>query len=78
MKFDDSKCLEIFLCMYLLRIKRFSWTNAVTVCNLRMVLEKVRFDTRRSLKPFKDLKDRFDPLTPLTKCSPTVHVFYAI
>ena len=53
-------------------------SHCFLVCNLRMVLEKVRFDTRRSLKPFKDLKDRFDPLTPLTKCSPTVHVFYAI
>ena len=36
------------------------------------------FDVHHSLKPFKDLKGRFDPFTALTKCSPTVHVFYAI
>ena len=53
MKFDDSKCLEIFLCMYLLHIKRFSRTNTISfflVCNLRKVLEKVKFDVRHSLK----------------------------
>ena len=31
------------------------------VSNLRPVFEKVKFDVRRSLKPFKDLIGRFDP-----------------
>ena len=30
------------------------------VCNLRPVFEKVRFDLRRSLEPFKDLGGCFD------------------
>ena len=48
------------------------------VCNLRPVFEKVKFDVRRSLEPFKDLDGRFDPSsTALTKRSPTVHVFRA-
>ena len=38
------------------------------VCNLRPVFEKVRFDLRRSLEPFKDLVGCFDPSsTALTK-----------
>ena len=38
------------------------------VCNLRPVFEKVKFDVRRSLEPFKDLDGRFDPSsTALTK-----------
>ena len=45
------------------------------VCNLRPVFEKVRFDLRRSLEPFKDLGGCFDPSsTALTKRAPTVHV----
>ena len=48
------------------------------VCNLRPVFEKVKFDVRRSLEPFKDLDGRFDPSsTALTKRSATVHVFRA-
>ena len=38
--------------------------NAITaflVCNLRPVLEKVKFNVRRSLEPFKDLDGRLDP-----------------
>ena len=31
------------------------------VCNLRSVFEKVKFDVRRGLEPFKDLDGRFDP-----------------
>ena len=43
------------------------------VCNLRPVFEKVKFDVRRSLEPFKDLDGRFDPsLTALTKRSQTL------
>ena len=43
------------------------------VCNLRSVLEKVKFDVRRSLEPFKDLDGRFDPSsTALTKHSQTL------
>ena len=43
------------------------------VCNLRPDFEKVKFDVRRSLEPFKDLTDRFDPsLTALTKRSQTL------
>ena len=38
------------------------------VCNLRPVFEKVKFDVRLSLEPFKDLDGCFDPsLTALTK-----------
>ena len=58
------------------------------VCNLRPVFEKVKFDVRRSLEPFKDLDGRFDPsstaltkrsqtLSNALKRSPTVHVFSA-
>ena len=48
------------------------------VCNWRPVFEKVKFDVRRSLEPFKDLDGRSNPsLTALTKHSPTVHVFLA-
>ena len=43
------------------------------VCNLRPYFEKVKFDVRRSLEPFKDLGGRFDPsLTALTKRSQTL------
>ena len=58
---------------------RFSRTShCFLVCNLRPVFEKVKFDVRRSLKPFKDLNGRFDPsLTALTKSSSTVGVFCA-
>ena len=55
------------------RIPWFSRTNASTVflvCNLRRVFEKVKFDVRLSLEPFKDLDGRFDPSsTALTKHS---------
>ena len=38
------------------------------VCNMRPYFEKVKFDVRRSLEPFKDLGGRFDlSLTALTK-----------
>ena len=53
-------------------------TNAITVfpvSNLtrRPVFEKVKFDVRRSLEPFKDLDGRFDPSsTALTKRSQTL------
>ena len=43
------------------------------VCNLRSVFEKVKFDVRRGLEPFKDLDGRFDPSSiALTKCSQTL------
>ena len=65
-------CKNIF-CTYLSRILWFSRTNAITVCNLRPDFKKVKFDVRRSLKPFKDLIGRFDPsLTALTKRSQTL------
>ena len=68
-------CKSIF-CTYLSRILWFSRTNAITVflvCNLRPVFEKVKFDVRRSLEPFKDLDGRFDPSsTALTKRSQTL------
>ena len=38
------------------------------VCNLRPVFEKVKFDVRRSLEPFKDLDGRFDPSLAHFKC----------
>ena len=42
-------------------------------CNLTPYFEKVKFDVRRSLEPFKDLGGRFDPsLTALTKRSQTL------
>ena len=50
--------------------------NQFLVCHVRPVFEKVKFDVRRSLEPFKDLDGRFDPSsTALTKRSPTAHVF---
>ena len=68
-------CNSIF-CQYLSRILPFLRTNAITVfpvSNLRPVFEKVKFDVRRSLEPFKDLDGRFDPSsTALTKRSPTL------
>ena len=43
------------------------------VCNLRPVFEKVKFDVRRSLEPFKDLDGCFDPSsTALTELSQTL------
>ena len=40
------------------------------VCNLRPVFEKVKFDIRRILEPFKGSDRRFDPSsTALTKRS---------
>ena len=72
---------ESIFCTYLSRNLWFSRRNAITaflVCNLRPVLEKVKFNVRRSLEPFKDLDGRLDPsLTVLNKHSPTVHVFLA-
>ena len=76
------ECEEVFF-VRICRVfnRQFSRTNVVTiflVCNLRPVFEKVKFDVRRSLKPFKDLNGRFDPsLTALTKSSSMVGVFYA-
>ena len=32
-----------------------------SLSNLRLVSEKVKFDVRCSLEPFKDLDGRFDP-----------------
>ena len=62
-------------CSMVLKDKR---NHYFLVCNLRPVFEKVKFDVRRSLEPFKDLDDRFDPSsTALTKRSPTAHVFLA-
>ena len=69
-------CKSIFR-TYLSRILWFWRTNAITVffleCNLTPYFEKVKFDVRRSLEPFKDLGGRFDPsLTALTKRSQTL------
>ena len=59
-------------------IPRDKRNHRFSVSNLRPVFEKVKFDVRRSLEPFKDLDGRFDPSsTALTKRSPTVHVFLA-
>ena len=67
-----SECVKVFF----VRICRVFYGSQV--CNLRPVFEKVKFDVRRSLEPFKDLDGRFDPsLTALTKRSQTVHVFRA-
>ena len=67
---------ESIFCTYFSRILWFSRTNAIAVflvCNLRPVFEKVKFDVRRSLEPFKDLDGCFDPsLTALTKRSQTL------
>ena len=52
--------------------------HCFSVSNLRPVFEKVNFDVRRSLEPFRDLDGRFDPSSKaLTKRSPTAHVFLA-
>ena len=64
MYFDLFWMCENIFCTYLSRILWFSRTNVITVflvCNLRPVFEKVKFDVRRSLEPFKDLDGRFDP-----------------
>ena len=59
-------------------IPRDKRNHRFSVSNLRPVFEKVKFDVRRSLEPFKDLDGRSNPsLTALTKHSPTVHVFLA-
>ena len=59
-------------------IPRDKRNHCFSVSNLRPVFEKVKFDVRGSLKPFKDLDGRFDPSsTALTKRSLTVHVFLA-
>ena len=71
----DSQFLEVFLYLFVaysmvLKDKR---NHRFLVSNLRPVFEKVKFDVRRSLKPFKDLIGRFDPsLTALTKRSQTL------
>ena len=53
-------------------------SHCFLVCNLRPVFEKVKFDVRRSLEPFKDLDGHFDPSsTALTKRSQKVHAFLA-
>ena len=54
-------------------IPRDKRNHPFSVSNLRPVIEKVKFDVRRSLEPFKDLDGRFDPyLTALTKRSQTL------
>ena len=35
--------------------------HCFSLSNLRLVSEKVKFDVRCSLEPFKDLDGRFDP-----------------
>ena len=68
-------CRSIFLYVFVahsmvLKDKR---NHCFLVCNLRPVFEKVKFDVRRSLEPFKDLDGRFDPSsTALTKRSQTL------
>ena len=42
--------------------------HSFLVCNLRPVFEKVKFDVRRSLEPFKDLDGCFDPSLAHFKC----------
>ena len=75
-----SECVKVFF----VRICRVFYgsqgqtQSLFLVCYLRPVFEKVKFDVRRSLEPFKDLDGRFDPSsTALTKRSQTVHVFRA-
>ena len=52
-------------------IPRDKRNHPFSVSNLRPVIEKVKFDVRRSLEPFKDLDGRFDPSsTAQTKRSP--------
>ena len=54
-------------------IPRDKRNHPFSVSNLRPVIEKVKFDVRRSLEPFKDLDGRFDPsLTAQTKRSQTL------
>ena len=54
-------------------IPRDKRNHPFSVSNLRPVIEKVKFDVRRSLGPFKDLDGRFDPpSTALTKRSQTL------
>ena len=62
-----SECVKVFF------VRICSVFYGSQVCNLRPVFEKVKFDVRRSLEPFKDLDGRFDPSsTALTKRSQTL------
>ena len=54
-------------------VPREKRSHCFSALNLRLVFEKVKFDVRRSLEPFKDLDGRFDPSsTALTKRSQTL------
>ena len=54
-------------------IPRDKRNHRFSVSNLRPVFEKVKFDVRRSLEPFKDFDGRFDPpSTAQTKRSQTL------
>ena len=73
-------CKSIFLYVFVAYSMVFKdkRNHCFLVCNLRPVFEKVKFDIRRILEPFKGLDGRFDPSsTALTKRSQTVHVFRA-
>ena len=81
--FTIDKCNLIyseFVKVFFVRICRVFYSSEgqtqslfFLVCNLRPYFEKVKFDVRRSLEPFKDLGGRFDPsLTTLTKRSQTL------
>ena len=65
-------CKSIFLYVIVAHstVPKDKRNHCFSVSNLRPVFEKVKFDVRRSLEPFKDLDGRFDPSsTALTKRS---------
>ena len=55
-------CKSIFLYVFVAysMVPKDKRNLCFSVSNLRPVFEKVKFDVRRSLEPFKDLNGRFD------------------
>ena len=72
--------MYVFVAYFMvLKDKRNHCFLVFTLKNLRLDFERVKYDVRCSLKPFKDMNGCFDPSsTTLTKRSPTVHVYYAL
>ena len=70
------ECVKVFfvrICRVFYSSQGQTQSLVFLVCNLRPVFEKVKFNLRLSLEPFKDLDGRFDPSsTALTKRSQTL------
>ena len=74
-------CKSIFLYVFVAysMVPKDKRNHCFSVCNLRPVFEKVKFNVRRSVKPFKIWMAALILLQQLRpyilKRSPTVHVF---